>query len=51
MNPNITPYWYENNLLNGIDVTTPIYKFMPLQYGFVHDSKPEIGNSKNKRMG
>ena len=32
MNPNITPYWYNNNLLNGLEVTTPIYKFMPLRY-------------------
>ena len=32
MNPNIPPYWYKKNLLNGIDPATPIYKFMPLQY-------------------
>lgn len=32
MNPNVTPYWYNNNLLNGIDLTTPIYKYMPLQF-------------------
>ena len=32
MNPNVIPYWYKNNLLNGIDAATPIYKFMPLQY-------------------
>lgn len=32
MNPNVTPYWYYNNLLNGIDLTTPIYKYIPLQF-------------------
>ena len=32
MNPNITPDWYKKNLLNGIDLATPIYKFMPLKY-------------------
>lgn len=32
MNPHITPYWYKKNLLNGIDLTAPIYKYLPIQY-------------------
>lgn len=32
MNTNINPYFYYNNMLNGIDENAPIYKFMPLQY-------------------
>ena len=32
MNPNITPYWRQNNMYNGIEENAPIYKFMPLNY-------------------
>jgi hypothetical protein len=32
MNPNIDPYWRNNNMLNGVDEDTPIYKYMPLRY-------------------
>ena len=32
MNPNVTPYWRQHNMLNDITDNLPIYKFMPLQY-------------------
>lgn len=32
MNPNVTPYWRQHNMLNGVKDEMPIYKFMPLQY-------------------
>lgn len=32
MNANVTPYWRQHNMLNGVDEKLPIYKFMPLQY-------------------
>lgn len=32
MNPNIDPYWRSNNMLNGVDEDTPIFKFMPINY-------------------
>lgn len=32
MNPNVTPYWRQNNMLNDVVDELPIYKFMPLQY-------------------
>lgn len=32
MNPNVTPDWRQNNMLNGVEDELPIYKFMPLQY-------------------
>lgn len=32
MNPNVTPYWRQHNMLNDVTDELPIYKFMPLQY-------------------
>lgn len=32
MNPNITPYWRQNNILNEVRDDMTIYKFMPWQY-------------------
>lgn len=32
MNPNVTPYWRQHNMLNDITDNLPIYKYMPLQF-------------------
>lgn len=32
MNPNVTQYWRQHNMLNGITDELQIYKFMPLKY-------------------
>ena len=32
MNPNVTSYWRQHNMLNGVEDEMPIYKFMPLKY-------------------
>lgn len=32
MNPNVTNYWRQHNMLNGVVDGLPIYKFMPLKY-------------------
>lgn len=32
MNPNVTPYWRQHNMLNDVKEEMPIYKFMPLEF-------------------
>ena len=32
MKQNVTHYWRQNNMLNGVVDEMPIYKYMPLKY-------------------
>lgn len=32
MKQNVTHYWRQNNMLNGVVDEMPIYKYMPLEY-------------------